>query len=141
MNSYKLTNRDISIDHRQKEYYLFHSDFNAAFAYWVVSQSPYLIPAVDEALIAFSEYIEQFIPDNKVPTLFNYDQLDAILTEANLEKLPAVAVLNERRNGREGMGFCSAYDQPSPDDDFIDLGALARNIFFMLLRNQIVEGA
>jgi hypothetical protein len=47
---------------------------------------------------------------------------------------PQVQRWNQRRNGREGMGIISRYDPPSdPDDDFIDLDALARNVASALI--------
>ncbi len=37
--------------------------------------------------------------------------------------------LNERKNGREGLGFSSRYSKvPDPDDDFIDIMAVAQNV-------------
>ncbi len=139
-NYHKLTNLDISTHYKERVYWLLPSDFNAAFAYWVVAQSPYLAPAVDEALIAFSEYVECYFDNPSLPQRFTYFQVQDILTEETLFSLPTVALLNERKNGRKGMGFFSRYDQPQPDDDFIDLGALARNVFYMVLREQIKDG-
>jgi hypothetical protein len=135
----RLTNLDISTHYKGLEYWFSPSDFNAAFAYWVVAQSPYLAPSVDEAIIAFSEYIETYFDNPQSIKKFSYFQVKDILTEEELFKLPAVAILNERKNGRDGMGFCSRYDQPSADDDFIDLCALARNVFYMVLREQIIQ--
>ena len=40
-----------------------------------------------------------------------------------------VMAWNQRKNGREGHQFVSRYDGPrNPDDDFIDLDAMIRNV-------------
>jgi len=137
-NFNKLTNRDISTHHRDGEYWLMRSDLLGAFAYWVVAQSPYDTPDISKALTAFGDYIGETIKDDGVKR-FSYDELSQFISEDVFESIPEIEILNHRKNGRDGMGFCSRYDKPSPDDDFIDLGALARNIFFMILRNQITQ--
>lgn len=134
----RLTNLDISTHHRNKSYWLMRSDFLGAFAYWAVAQSPYDTPDINKALCAFGEYVGNTIPAGE-PVEFTYDELDRFISEDAFGAIPEVEKLNHRKNGRDGMGFCSRYGQPSPDDDFIDLGALARNVFYMILRESITQ--
>lgn len=71
-------------------------------------------------------------------------RLPATLLEvikATLVHCSFVVAWGERKNGREGNGFVSRYDQPEPDDDFIDLDALARNVTHELVLWEQVERA
>ena len=136
--TYKLTNLDISTHYRDREYWFMRSDFMGAFAYWAVSQSPYDSPDIDNALKAFSSHVNEFIDDDTLKK-FSYDDVFLLVNEDIFERIPEIEILNHRKNGREGMGFCSRYDKPSPDDDFIDLNALARNICYMVLRESITQ--
>jgi hypothetical protein len=134
----KLTNNDIATHYRDKEFWLMRSDFLGAFAYWVVAQSPYDAPDITKPLVAFLGYIELKMPC-ETPVKFTYDELRDFVSEDKLAGIPDILELNERKNGRDGMGFCSRYDKPDPDDDFIDLGALSRNVKFMIMREQITQ--
>jgi len=134
----KLTNLDISTHYNEREYWLMRSDFIGAFAYWIVSQSPYDAPKIDNALSSFSEYICGIIEDD-TPKLFKCSEIESLVTEDILESIPEIEAFNHRKNGRGGTGFCSRYDKPDPDDDFIDLGALARNITYMVMREHITQ--
>jgi hypothetical protein len=137
----RLTNLDISTHYRDKEYWLMRSDFNGAFACWVVKQSPYDTPDITSALNAWDAYVQTKIPDSQMPVKFTYQELNDFITEGTLGSIPEIEILNHRKNGNESpIGFCSRYDQPTPDDDFIDLGALAKNIFYMILREAITHG-
>lgn len=110
------------------------------FAEWVVRQSPYDAPDISDALNGFNEYISGIFPDSDSVHTFSYDELSEFISEENFEKVPQILELNNRKNGRDGMGFIGRYSKPDPDDDFIDLCSLARNIFFSLCREEIVEG-
>jgi hypothetical protein len=106
------------------------SDFTGALAKWLVRQSPYTVP--DNLSIC----IEKF--DKAVDKGYKFDENGIVeigllnLTDKTnqiLEEIPEIMILNERKNGREGMGFSSRYSKdPEPDDDFIDIMALAQNI-------------
>jgi len=136
----RLTNLDISTHYRGREYWLSRSCFNGAFAYWCVSQSPYDAPDITPALIAWDAYVSVKIPNPDIPVKFTYKELQEFITEDVLESIPEIEKLNHRKNGREDpIGFSSRYDKPAPDDDFIDLGALARNVFYMILREDITQ--
>ena len=134
----KLTNLDISTRHRGGEFWLMRCDFLGAFAYWVVAQSPYDTPDITPALEAFGAYIAGIIEDD-IPKKFTYDEVSALITGEVFEAIPEIEKLNHRKNGREGVGFSSRYSKPHPDDDFIALGALARNVFYMIIREQVTQ--
>ena len=141
--NYKLTNSDISANYREKEYWLMRSDFMGAFAYWVVAQSPYEAPDISKALKAFSNHINKKIQDD-IPLKFTYDELNEFISEEVFESIPEIEALNHPQIDSGGTEkkylFVSRYDSKiEPDYDFIDLGALARNVFFMILRNQIID--
>ena len=135
----KLTNLDISTHYRDKEYWLMKSDFMGAFSYWVVVQSPYDTPDISSPLSAFSGYLSFIFPDN-LSRKFTYDELSNLISEDIFESIPAINKLNKPKidNGSDIL-FTSRYDTPKPDHDFIDLCALARNVFYMILRQNITE--
>lgn len=137
----RLTNLDISTHYRGREYCFMRSSFLAAFAYWVVSQSPYDVPEITPALQAFKDYVGEIIKEGKAK-MFTYESLKDVVNEDVFERIPAIEVLNHpkiegARNGE--IMFTSRFHQPKPDYDFIDLGALSRNVFYMLLREQITQ--
>ena len=136
----RLTNLDISTNYRDREYWFMRSDFLGAFAYWVVAQSPYDTPDIMPALKAFGEYIALRIRDG-IPEKFTYAELQEFINEKVFESIPEIKKLNHPKiDVGQKINFCDRYSKPKPDYDFIDLGALARNIFFMLMRESITHG-
>ena len=129
----KLTNLDISTHYRDREYWFMRSDFIGAFAYWVVAQSPYDAPDITEALKAFSEYVSTAIGEN-IPKQFTYDELSDFLSDKALEAIPEIEKLNHPKiDNNQNI-------TTNPDCDFICLGALSRNVFYMILRESITYG-
>ncbi len=118
----KLTNLDISQNYRDVEIWLFPSDLTAALAYWIVRQNPNDTFISDKPVKAFDNYIKPFFPEPKLPTKFSYKQLSDIIDENVFEGIPEILYLNEMK------------------PDFIDLGALTRNVFYTILREQITSG-
>jgi len=136
----KLTNLDISTNYRDKEYWFMRSNFLGAFAYWAVAQSPYDAPDITPALKAFSEYIGNRIKEN-IPEKFTYEQLQEFINEKIFEGIPEIEKLNHPKiDIGQTINFCGRDFKPKADYDFVDLSALARNIFFMLLRESITGG-
>lgn len=135
----KLTNADIATYYQDWEGWYMRSGFLAAFAYWVVAQSPYDAPDITLALRAFQKFVAGSVPDG-APVKFTYEQMKEFINEKVFESIPEIEQLNHPKidTGAKYM-FCSRYDSPKPDYDFIDLGALARNVFYMLLRRSITE--
>ena len=134
----RLTNLDISTHYRGNDYYFMRNDFLGAFAYWVVSQSPYDTPDITKALEAFGGYVNEKIKDG-IPKRFTYDELRRFINEDIFESIPEIEKLNHPK-ANVGVGYENRHKNPHPDYDFIDLGALARNVFFMLLRESITQG-
>lgn len=127
-----LTNLDISTHYRDREYWFMKSSFMGAFAYWATSQSPYDAPDITEPTKAFSDYIDSKYPRlDEIPEQFTYDQLSELISDEVFESIPAIEALNHKKiEGDASKG---------PDHDFIDLGALSRNIFYMILRESITH--
>jgi len=135
----KLTNLDISTHHRDRAYYFMRSDFLGAFAYWVIYQSPYDTPDITPALKAFGEYIAEKIKED-IPKKFTYDELHELINEKIFAAIPEIEKLNHAKIEIDGfIASSSRYHKTKPDYDYIDLGALAHNIFYMLLREQITQ--
>lgn len=136
----KLTNLDISTHYREVAFCLMKSDFLGAFAYWATSQSPYDTPDITDALDEFNKYISVFIFKEEQVIELTYDKLNTLISEAVFETLPRIEKLNHPKidTGSTYM-FVSRYHTPKSDYDFIDLGALARNIKFMIMREYITQ--
>ena len=118
----RLTNLDISTHYRGREYWFMKSDFRAALAYWIVAQNPNkeLIDVVP-SVAAFDRYVNTFFKDSRIPEKFTYGSLREIVNDDVFENIPEILKLNRLK------------------PDFIDLGALARNVFYMMLRESITQ--
>jgi len=139
----KLTNLDISTHYQDTDFYFMKSDFLGAFAHWVISQSPYDTPDITEPLNAFNKYISVFIfKDNTRDEVINIKQadLELLISSRVFETIPEIEKLNHPKIDSGAMfASSSRYHTTKPDYDFIDLGALARNIVYMLMRNYITQ--
>ena len=65
-----------------------------------------------------------------MPCLYwdSMEDLRRAVTDA-CEAIPSIAIWNQPKSGHgSAFVFSSRYDQPNPDDDFIDLDALGNNI-------------
>jgi hypothetical protein len=96
-------------------------------AMWAVRQSPYrATEALTEAITQFREAFPG--PVAGLSQWADEDELHGAIWNA-IEASPAIIAWNCPKSGHEApFVFSSRYDRPSPDDDFIDLHALARNI-------------
>lgn len=106
-------------------------------AMWATRQSPYHAPdGLDGVLRLFQASVSK---ESCLELHFgsSWLRLDVQCPEAHLRKIlqehlfaiPQVRKWNERKNGNPSpFGFVSRYDRPNPDDDFIDLDAMVRNI-------------
>lgn len=139
-SGHRLTNLDIATHYSDVRIYMSRKDFLGPFANWVVRQSPYAIcPGLLAALVAFDAYVlEQMGGKEGIEEFkeFSYDELNSIVSDEAFEKIPAVLALNVAKIG-SGPGWQSRYEKPHPDYDFIDLGALARNVFYDIIRNHL----
>jgi len=107
-------------------------DICANLARWVCQQHPYhLTVHVDSANARLMKLAptKGFEPES-LPMKYVKDsgEIEEFLREA-LDKTPEVLDWNSRKNGNESpLGFSSRYDTPVPENDFIDIDALFRNV-------------
>jgi len=122
---FSLHNNDISANYADRTFTLMLNDFRGAMAYWLASQqiNTSIKIGVDKPLLAFTKYIQQkyFKTESSVKE-FTYKQLENLISEDVFIAIPELMELNEI----EGS-------------DFYDLGALARNVFYMICREQITQ--
>lgn len=93
-------------------------------ASWAVQQSPYPVP--EKLEIALSSF-------NSLWPRGEYAQFESptdlrFVVLSTMHMVEEIIAWNQRKNGRDGPAFVSRYSEPHPDNDFIDLDALARNI-------------
>ncbi len=118
----KLTNRDISENYKDIVLWLFPSDLLGAFAYSVIAQNPNEnLLDIKPALVAFNDHIMPAFKNTKIPEQFSYDRVKEYVNDKVFEGIPDILALNKLK------------------PDYIDLGALARNVFYMILREQILK--
>ncbi len=122
VKNHKLHNIDISNQYRDIEMHLMLSDFQGALAYWVTKQNNNKTFIVDRPLEAWTKYLQQKYFKNKDDVvMFTYDKLSKLINEDIFIAIPEIMELNEM------------------EPDFIDLCALARNMFYMICREQITQ--
>ena len=125
MKNYKLTNQDISANFGDIKMHLMLNDFRGAMAYWLASQqiNTSIKMGIDKPLNAFTKYMQQkYFKTESSVIEFTYEQLKNLVSEDVFIAIPELMELNEI----EGK-------------DFYDLGALSRNVFYMILREQITQ--
>lgn len=103
-------------------------------AKWAIRQSPYLIPDnLEVALQNFANSLDQLkTAEIDYPEWFKFKDKEDVyyLVDVALKNTTEIVKWNNRKNGNDSpMGFTSRYDQETnPDNDFIDLDALVRNV-------------
>lgn len=117
-------------------------------AQWAVQQSPYetgpegLDKVLAEVTKRFnaSPLLEHLAPPYHHTPFIQLQPRRSVLhpwLQALLD-MPEVLRWNQRKNGRDGMGFTDEFSgQGNPDDDFIDLDALVQNIASSLIADSI----
>lgn len=138
----KLRRTPNQITKRMKKYIITHRSVMGALASCAVQQSPYPRP---ENLEIVLDKFHELIKDDLDQTLKKYIKKFDSWKECHeyiasrLHTIPEFEAWNERKNKRQGHGFTGAgHDDkgnvvaiskaPNPDDDFIDLDALTRNV-------------
>ncbi len=115
----------------KRNVFAFKKDFTGSLAKWLVSQSPYVVPEnLSECVQKFDEAIErEFSFDNLSMCEISLSILTHKISEL-LQSIPEIAALNEPKSGHNSNIFVSRYDSGpgNPDDDFIDIVAVAQNI-------------
>lgn len=113
-----------------REVYLFKKDFTSALAKCLVSQSPYTVPDnLSECIIKFEKQVEDaFAFDSIGMVKISLIGLTSVINTL-LENVPEIMELNRPKNGGTKSLFVSAYrEETHPDNDFIDIMAVAQNI-------------
>ena len=113
-----------------RKVWAFKSDLTSFLAQCLVSQSPYTVP--DNLSICLEKF------DMQLDSVFSFDAVGMVHLDLStltntinelIENVPEIVELNKRKNGRDGMGYSDRYSaKPDPDDDFIDLMAVAQNV-------------
>jgi hypothetical protein len=121
---------------KQRTIYASPSDVLGEVAKWAIRQSPYPYP--DNLVVVLEKLREKIAPDFTElvgwKSFATGREIEAYL-EPILLGIPEFAEWNNRKNGRDGPGFVTRYDGArNPDDDFIDLHALMRNVSLSLSR-------
>ena len=131
-----------SPDKREERKIITHRSIMGALARCAVESSPYPRPEnLEIVLDKFHELIKEELNTNiknYIKEFESWKECHNWIAE-KLRMIPEFMLWNERKNGRQGNGFSAAgHDdvgnvvaiskQPNPDDDFVDLDALTRNI-------------
>lgn len=121
MYPHKLTNKDIVDNYQNIELILSKKDFTSALAYWINRQN-HVELNLDKPINAYSAFLDttKFFNEHEFIKL-KYDDISALVSDSIFESIPEIMELN----------------QTTPD--FICLGALSRNVFFMILRESITQ--
>ena len=120
---FSLTSREISESFMNETFYLMLGDFTGAMAYWLAGNQHRAKIDIDKPIKAFSEYLQQkYFTTHDTVKEFTYEQLNVLISEDVFITIPELLELNQ-----------------IPSKDFYDLGALARNVFYMICREQITQ--
>lgn len=136
-NLENTTVEDIASEPVQGPYMVTRNALMGALACWAVRQSPYAVPVdLQDALTGFNEQL--VLPEMIMALNYGYYENTWALVQHLLEvfaRVPEIEGWNNRRNGNDApMSFTSRYDMPGdPDNDFVDLDALARNVAVMAI--------
>lgn len=130
----------MTIDSTPKRLFVTKSQLLGTIAKYAVQQSPYHRPDnLEVVLDKFNELISPAFDKQplKVGEFSDRISLEAFVSR-HLAKIPEYVAWNDRKNGNDApMKFTSRYDTDSnPDDDFIDLEALERNVAVDIERDQ-----
>ena len=100
-------------------------------ANWAVQQSPYHRP--DNLEIVLDKFDAKIVEIEKFPKM-TFKEIKEELEK--LKSIPEFMLWNERKNGNKAeYKFVDRYSKENnPDDDFIDLDALIRNVANSIIR-------
>ena len=138
--NHKLTNKDIREQYSNTEFYLMKSELLGTFASWLIQQSPYDTPNITKAVKAYDKFLSvKFDTEDKV-IKFTYNELSKYISSDVFENIAEIEKFNNPKIDK-GQTFAtsSRYHKTKADYDFVDLGALARNIFFSICRSHITQ--
>jgi len=118
----QLHNREIGESYSDISFYLMLSDFKGTFAYWVAAQNNNNVLDNNDALKAYLKFIEtKYRRISHIPERFDCKKLKSVVNEDLFIAIPEIMELNKMK------------------PDFIDLCALSRNVYYMILREVITQ--
>lgn len=123
METHKLTNRDIAEQYSDIEIFTMINDFRGAFACWIIKQDG--SRSYDLALNAiksYTDYLERTTFSSKDDVIkMSIDRIKELTSDILFESIPEIMAMNQIKS------------------DFVDLGALSRNVFYHILREHITQ--
>jgi hypothetical protein len=120
--------------------YVAKSELLGTIAKYAVQQSPYHRP--NDLEVVLDKFNELITPAwDKAAKLDIGEFSDHVTLEAFIERflrqIPEYLAWNERKNGNASpYQFTDRFSKENPDNDFIDLEALERNVAVEIARNQ-----
>lgn len=123
-SNHKLTNKDIKEQYPDIEIYAMKHEFTSAFAYWVIAQNSNSqnFELCIKAIEAYSKWLNKKFRTEETVKKLKLNEVDFLTSSDVFESIPEILALNEI----EGEGM-------------VALGALSRNIYYHILRNQITQ--
>jgi hypothetical protein len=106
----------------------FQSQIAGHYASWAIRQSPYPVPDnLEQVIKDFISYTSDKFNSHGMANLTQDEIRDMVLE--HISTCDQAKLWNERKSGNQApYNFTSRYWKINPDDDFIDLDALAMNI-------------
>lgn len=122
-SQFKLTNADISANYLNEKFHLMINDFKGAFACWATRQNPNeTYGVIADATQAYTKFLQQrYFKTKDTVVEMDCDLIKKLTDEDLFVAIPEILALNEMK------------------PNFIDLGALSRNVFYHILREQITQ--
>lgn len=121
-------------DDPSREMFFNRKEVAGVLAMWAVRQSPYPVP---DRLAEAVQAAHDALPEELEGWFWATEPVLRELVEGICLNNPIIATWNVPASGHDApFVFSSRYDSPSPDDDFIDLHALANNICRTLIADQ-----
>jgi len=123
MDNKILYNKDIAEQYNNITLHLMLSDFRGAFICCAIRQDTVgFEDLIVHALHSYTMYLRhKYFMTTSTVVKFTYSELENEISETTFASIPAILSLNKTK------------------PDFIDLGALARNMFFMICRELITQ--
>lgn len=119
---HKLTNKDISEQYSDSEFYIMKSELLGSFAYWITYLNPNIEIVSNEPIKAYDIYLKQkYFEKKDTVKKFTYSELNDFINADIFIGIPEIMALNEIK------------------PDFISLGALSKNMFYSICRDHITQ--
>ena len=119
-SQFKLTNADISANYLNEKFHLMINDFKGAFVCWATRQNPNeTYGVIANATQAYTKFLQQrYFKTKDTVVEMDCDLIKKLTDEDLFVAIPEILALNEMK------------------PDFIDLGALSRNVFTTFLESK-----